>query len=330
MKLSIIIPIFNTEKYLVRCLDSVFSQDLLLSDYEVIAINDGSTDNSFAILKEYKNKYQNLIIVNQKNKGEASTRNKALKMARGKYITFVDSDDAIETNTFKNIIERAESYSLDILYLKIDLYDERGRWLNDVPNIGEESMVLTGFEHERRPYPATIYLRQLIGNIKFPSDVLIGPDTVFNAIVQTKAKRCSSLSIPYYRYTYRLDSLSKQGRTEKAYLGFLNAINFLENFRNTNFPKCNEIQKKYFDTVTMVFISRILQLNILPSLDKKKFEELKQLLKYNQIAYLETYLAKDFPFFDKSFFQFYLYNFTSKNYFAMLGLLSKIKGKFIH
>ncbi|MFC5684419.1 glycosyltransferase family 2 protein [Flavobacterium sp. MAHUQ-51] len=330
MKLSIIIPVYNTETYLERCLESVFSQDLALKDYEVIAINDGSTDGSLEILKDFESRYENLIVLSQENEGEAATRNRALQIACGKYITFVDSDDAIEPNTLKTIIKRAEIDTLDMLYLKMNLYDESENWLEELPNLGSESIILNGFEHERRPYPATLYLRELMDGIQFPSNILIGPDSVFNAMVQAKAQKCSYLSIPYYKYTFRLNSLSKQGRSEKAYLGFLNAISVLVNYRNTNYPNYNELQKKYFDNIISIFVTRILQLNILPNLDKNKFLELKALLRKQQLSYLEVSLAKDFQFFDKSYFLFYLYQSTSKKYFEILGQLSKVKRRFIN
>lgn len=70
MKLSIVLPIYNTESYLKRCLDSVFNQDLSETDYELIAINDGSTDGCLAILKDYESKHKNLVVIDQKNAGD--------------------------------------------------------------------------------------------------------------------------------------------------------------------------------------------------------------------------------------------------------------------
>ena len=91
-KISVIVPIYNSEKYLKKCIDSILNQTL--EDIEVILINDGSKDNSHSICLEYQEKFQEKIkYINNNNMGCSATRNLGIKEARGKYITFVDSDD---------------------------------------------------------------------------------------------------------------------------------------------------------------------------------------------------------------------------------------------
>lgn len=94
--ISVIIPIFNTEKYLSSCLKSVIEQSL--PNIEIICVNDGSSDNSLKILKEYKNIDNRLIIINQKNKGPAFAKNYGIKISKGKYLAFMDSDDLYPNN----------------------------------------------------------------------------------------------------------------------------------------------------------------------------------------------------------------------------------------
>lgn len=91
IRVSVIVPVYNTGKYLKKCLDSVLAQTL--RDIEVICINNGSTDNSAEILKEYREKDKRIIIVDQKHKGASLARNKAMALARGEFIAFIDSDD---------------------------------------------------------------------------------------------------------------------------------------------------------------------------------------------------------------------------------------------
>ena len=93
MKLSIIIPVYYAEQYLKKCLESVFQQNLKLEDFEVICINDGSIDKTQQILEEFQKKYTNIILESQENFGEAISRNKAIFLSKGEYITFLDSDD---------------------------------------------------------------------------------------------------------------------------------------------------------------------------------------------------------------------------------------------
>ena len=98
MFLSIIIPVYNCEKYLKDCLDSCFEQDIDSSDYEVICINDGSTDNSISILREYEKIFSNLVVIDQPNSGQPEATKNGRLVAKGDYLWFVDSDDIIHKN----------------------------------------------------------------------------------------------------------------------------------------------------------------------------------------------------------------------------------------
>lgn len=100
MKFSIIIPVYNVEKYLAQCLDSVLCQTYA-SDYEIICVNDGSTDSSLVILEEYRKKHKELKIIDQQNKGLSGARNTGLKEAKGEYVWFVDSDDWIDKKSLE-------------------------------------------------------------------------------------------------------------------------------------------------------------------------------------------------------------------------------------
>lgn len=111
MLLSIIVPVFNVEKYLCRALDSIL--DANLQNYEVIVVNDGSTDNSTEILNDYV-KYDCIIVIHQENKGLSAARNTGIEHARGKFITFLDSDDYYESVELKNLIEEIHAADFDL------------------------------------------------------------------------------------------------------------------------------------------------------------------------------------------------------------------------
>lgn len=102
-RLSIIIPVYNVEKYLCKCLDCCVKQDIPKDEYEIIVVNDGSPDNSQKIIDEYASKYSNIIPFVKENGGLSSARNSGLKIAKGEYVWFVDSDDYISNNALKVI-----------------------------------------------------------------------------------------------------------------------------------------------------------------------------------------------------------------------------------
>lgn len=112
MKLSVIVPVYNAESYLTRCIDSLLKQNL--EEYEIVAVNDGSKDKSLSILREYVKKYPNIVrIIDQQNSGVSVARNNGMLAARGEYITFLDSDDYIEENVYPVIMERIkEGYDI--------------------------------------------------------------------------------------------------------------------------------------------------------------------------------------------------------------------------
>lgn len=115
MKLSIVIPLYNKEEYIDRCVKSLLNQDLTANEYEIIIIDDGSTDSSYSIAQNYADKHVNINLFRQKNGGAGAARNKGLEVAKGNYIYFLDADDYIATNVLKCLLELAELNKLEIL-----------------------------------------------------------------------------------------------------------------------------------------------------------------------------------------------------------------------
>lgn len=118
MKFSIIIPVYNVEKYLKKCLTSIVQQNF--NDYELILVDDGSTDMSGKICDEFEEKYNNIIVMHISNSGVSNARNKGLEIARGEYIWFVDSDDYVEPEALKILSEQLEmNPKIELLFLKL-------------------------------------------------------------------------------------------------------------------------------------------------------------------------------------------------------------------
>lgn len=115
MFLSLIVPVYNTEAWLAECLESLLHQDIPAKDYEILCINDGSTDKSGAILQAYQNAHENIRVLEQENSGVAAARNAGMDAAAGEYLWFVDSDDFIAQNCLQELRKETEASHPDIL-----------------------------------------------------------------------------------------------------------------------------------------------------------------------------------------------------------------------
>ena len=128
IRLSYILPVYNVETFLPQCLDSIFSQGLQEDEYEVICVNDCSSDGSEKILEQYQSLHSNIHILSFKhNKGSSAARNAGVNIAQGQYIWFVDYDDFIGEGVAKQLLQRAEEDDLDVLLFNYcDFTDEQG------------------------------------------------------------------------------------------------------------------------------------------------------------------------------------------------------------
>lgn len=125
MFLSFIVPVYNVEQYLDECLQSLLDQDIPLTDYEIICINDGSTDGSLDILERYKNEYSNIRVITKVNGGLAAARNTGLEYASGEYVWFIDSDDFIQKNILRTLQGIVEYSGCDRLSVEVyTFFDE--------------------------------------------------------------------------------------------------------------------------------------------------------------------------------------------------------------
>ena len=153
-KVSVIIPVYNAEQYLRQCLDSVINQTL--QDIEIICVDDGSQDNSIAILKEYTTRDSRFRLIREKNRGAGAARNQGLREATGEYLSFLDADDFFEPEMLEKAVARAEEYQAQIVVFNSDQYHMDKRQFVPVPWV----MV----KEDIPPYMPFTY-RQLTGNV---------------------------------------------------------------------------------------------------------------------------------------------------------------------
>lgn len=219
IKVSIIIPVYNTSKYLEQCLDSVINQTL--SGIEIICVDDGSTDKSLEILKNYQQKDNRIKILTQNHKKQARARNYGISIAKGEYIGFVDSDDWCELDMFEKLYERAKETNSDIAMCAIATYNDNNSGSfsksNTYANLDifpEEFFNKVFSPSETIDFlldicaysPNKIVKRDLIisNNINFSEKLRLGEDISFFYNIWLTAKKISL--IKYFGYYYRMYS----------------------------------------------------------------------------------------------------------------------------
>ncbi len=217
--ISVILPIYNTEEYLRKCLDSVIHQTY--RDLEIICIDDGSTDSSGRIVDEYAEVDERIRVVHQKNSGESNARNVGLNISKGEYITFLDCDDWIEPDMYETILKAIENDDLDMA---------AGSWFKDytdkiieVTNEKDVSNQVFGrdellrYLYERDAYRGfsymwnKLYRREVLtesdGQIMlFDESIRLGGDVIYLAKLALNVKRARYIDRPFYHYRMRESS----------------------------------------------------------------------------------------------------------------------------
>lgn len=179
---SVVVPMYNSAEYLPQCLESIINQSY--KNIEIICVNDGSKDNSLDILTEYKNKDSRFVVIDKPNGGVSSARNCGLRVATGKYVEFVDSDDLINVETCKNLVEEAEALNADIVTFKTTWFNK-----SEQPNISEKPEYdiknTEHYFHDENENPFVKYLEcDVIHNKFYKRDFLINNNLFFDEKVK--------------------------------------------------------------------------------------------------------------------------------------------------
>lgn len=223
LRLSIIIPIYNLENYIALTLDSCLRQNIPSAEYEIICINDGSSDKSEEIISSYTAKYPNVKLFSQANAGVSAARNKGIELAKGKYIWFVDGDDMIAENCLADLLSIVEDNNLDIFNIEMQSVSKRDFFRTEACEYivcpdGEDVLSFmvskggTGGGVCRSIFNTDL-LREnglrFSQSIKYSEDVLFG----FKALI--KAERCAKTDGVYYHYYQREGSAMHSGNHVK-------------------------------------------------------------------------------------------------------------------
>jgi glycosyltransferase involved in cell wall biosynthesis len=255
---SVILPVYNCERYLVKCLDSILTQTY--KSLEVIIINDGSSDSSREIAERYTKQDKRIKLVNQGNNGVSASRNVGLKNSIGKYVLFIDSDDYIENNMIEFLINSAEKYNAQItasgLFIEESSSDHIRKTWESIAFNGGENIILNN-EELKRIFPEKLsttgfravfaklyrldYIKQ--NNAFFDPEISLGEDYLFNLPLFRNIDRYVYVTKPLYHYNtgYSNNTLSRKYRADLFEIGLkiFNATRSILNSWNTD--------QKHFD-----------------------------------------------------------------------------------
>lgn len=215
MDISVIIPVYNTEKYLSSCLESILGQANV--SLEIILIDDGSKDSSPLICDEYSRKYDNIKAYHIKNSGPATARNEGFKIARGEYVTFTDSDDKMEPDMLFKMISAGKEYHADIICCNYKEIDEKGiitpRDYSNQTYILNHEEALVHFYSKDKIFSqcwTKLFKRQLLleHHIANDSSLRFDEDIIYNIRAFRYAQTTVIIDEPLYEYTLRGNSLA--------------------------------------------------------------------------------------------------------------------------
>ncbi len=217
--LSVIIPVYNTEKYIKRCIDSVITAVKKVNiKSEILIINDGSTDNSETIIKEYLNEYAELIKYYKKeNAGLADTKNVGIKMANGKYLSFIDSDDYIDENFYLDSFKIIEKEKADMVICDWETIceDNNTTYIVEAKNGLYEDDFWGCIDVFIMPSSCNkIVKKELFNNLEFPKG-LIYEDLATTLILFCRANKIKYINKPYYKYYLSKSSIMRSTFSEK-------------------------------------------------------------------------------------------------------------------
>ena len=315
MKVSVIVPVYNVEKYITKCLDSLVNQTL--KDIEIIVVNDGTKDNSEEIINSYLKKYSNIKYFKKENGGQGSARNLGLKHATGEYVGYVDSDDYVELDMFEKMYNKAIADNSDIVicnsYNVINdkkIVESRVKYYDDYRDAFFGKMAVWD----------KIYKRNLLldNNMEFRSKVWY-EDLDFTLKILSKANKISFIDEPLYNYLIREGSTMNNLNLDKnmdIILAFDEVLKFID--------------KKYYDIIEFLAVDHIFISTTVRIINA----DAKRNMKMELINKINNYMDVNFPNYKKNKYirllprnRKIVYNLLRCKMYNVVRLIFKMKGR---
>mgnify|MGYP002585834287 CR=1 FL=1 len=280
-KLSIILPVYKVEQYIEKCIRSLEEQDLDKIDYEILVIDDGSPDNSTLIVEHLQTEFPNIAIYHKENGGLSSARNYGIERAKGKYCWFVDSDDYIESNVLKTLLQQLETYELD--YVGFNLYDIiQGKKRRGAEWREEASGVVSGTEYIRTApivksacvhiLRTEVYQKY---NLRF-TEGIIHEDYEFVLRMYKFCNRMKFIDLAVYNYVIRdnssITSIKSYVQSSCSFDSWYIILKSLQNHFNNLTDSYSYYARFWINNYKYIALTNLL-VKPLPFKEKKKFYE---------------------------------------------------------
>lgn len=257
VKVSIIVPVYNVEKYLSKCIESILNQTL--NDFELILVNDGSTDNSAKICEEYRIKDSRIILINKENGGLSSARNAGLDIAKGKYIGFVDSDDFIDPQMYEILYNLCLDYNCNISSCVSKLImgeqDINKEYSEEISILDSKEAINLTLDGQLSNYSvcSKLFLKELFEGISFPEGRIYEDVSVYYKLYMKSNKVLYIDKLLYY-YMYRENSITKSKFSEKRF-DIVTAFDEKYEFMKINYPEiCDKIKSVKYKNIRNIIV----------------------------------------------------------------------------
>lgn len=283
IKVSIIVPVYNIEKYIEDCLNSLVNQTI--QDIEILVVNDGSTDNSQDIIEKYAQKYDNIKSYIKENGGLSDTRNFGLSKATGEYIVFIDGDDWIEKNALELLYNSAKENDSDIVICDFENVYENG-------NREIKQQIDTTIEDIQKAYmiamPSScnkLFKKDFLNSIgfKFYTGIFY-EDLAVYPIVASKAKKISYVNEPLYKYRIRSGSIMNQQKNTKKLLDIFTVFDYIEKGINSI-----ENKENFEQEIEYIYIKHLLHAASLRFINYKEDKNLDKISNIMKSKYPKWY-----------------------------------------
>ncbi|MBR6407256.1 MAG: glycosyltransferase family 2 protein [Clostridia bacterium] len=245
--ISAIVPVYNSSEHLKKCLDSLSGQSF--GDFEIILINDGSTDNSGDICRQYAQRDKRIKYCEQQNAGPSAARNRGIELSSGQYLIFVDSDDWIEGDTFEKLFHTIGKNSFKMIFFEHSIDDEKGAEPHSLPDewYGETDREKAVRLLMLNPFLGNkLVSRQTVGKIRFNEGYYRAEDTLFWLRCVLSCDSFCSLKNPFYHYVQSRDSICRTDQFNPRQLTGLDAYGEMLELAESRLPNTAGVVRERF------------------------------------------------------------------------------------